>query len=90
MWDATTVLKNTHISDDFDTADWILDRNSPIMPKGVDASALDSNTNIDNNEHCDGEPHQVKQFDDEDDFRDIEFEDLVMSKGPQQILLLIL
>jgi len=37
------------------------------MPIGVDASASNTNTNINRNGHCDGGPHQVKQFDDEDE-----------------------
>jgi hypothetical protein len=54
------------------------------MPICVDASASNTNTNINRNGHCDGGPHQVKQFDDED-----ELGVLVMSKGPKQILQLI-
>ncbi|CAK9215781.1 unnamed protein product [Sphagnum troendelagicum] len=60
------------------------------MPKGVDASTSDSDTDTDNNEHYDGGPHQVKQIDDEEEFRDTKFEDLVMLEGPEQILQLIL
>jgi hypothetical protein len=41
-----------------------------------------SNINIDNSEHCDGRPRQVKQISDENEFKDIEFEDLVMLEGP--------
>jgi hypothetical protein len=37
------------------------------MPIGVDASASDSNTDINSNGHYDGGPCQVKQFDDEDE-----------------------
>jgi hypothetical protein len=57
------------------------------MPKSVNAYALDLNTDSDSS---DGGPHQVKQFDDKDEFRDTKFKDLVMSEGPQQILQLIL
>jgi hypothetical protein len=53
------------------------------MPKGVAVSASNSDIDIDSSEHCDGGPRQVKQFDDEDEFRDIEFEDLAMLEGPQ-------
>jgi hypothetical protein len=60
------------------------------MPKGVDAYALDLDIDTDSNEHCDERPRQVKQFDHEDEFKDTEFEDLVMSKKPQQVLQLIL
>jgi hypothetical protein len=42
MRDATIVLKNTHINDDFDIADWTPNQNNPFMPKGVDATASNS------------------------------------------------
>jgi len=60
------------------------------MPKGVDASASNLDIDMDSSEHCDERLRQVKRFDHEDEFRDTKFEDLVMSKGPQQILQLIL
>jgi len=40
-------------------------------------------SDVDNSEHCDGGPHQVKQINDENEFKDTNFEDLVMSEGPQ-------
>jgi hypothetical protein len=42
------------------------------MPKGVDAFVLDSNTNIDDNEHYDGKICQFEQIDDENELRDID------------------
>jgi hypothetical protein len=60
------------------------------MPKGVHASTSNSDIDTNNSEHCDERLRQVKQFDHEDEFKDTEFEDLVMSEGPQQILQLIL
>jgi len=51
-------------------------------------SNLDINT--DNNEHCDEGSHQVEQIGDKNELWGNEFEDLVMSKGPQQILQLVL
>jgi hypothetical protein len=86
----TTILKNTHINDDFDITNWILDQGSPIRTKGENAFTLDLDIGTDSNEHSDGELHQFEQIDDENEFRDIELEDLVKSKGPQQILQLIL
>ncbi len=62
MWDATIVLNNTHINDDSDIANWIPDQNSPIMPKGVDTSASNSNIDTNNIEHCDGKPRQVMKI----------------------------
>jgi hypothetical protein len=51
-------------------------------------SNLDIDT--DNSEHCDEGSHQVEQISDDNEFWGNEFEDLVMSKRPQQILQLIL
>jgi hypothetical protein len=60
------------------------------MTKGEDASTSDSNIGIDSNEHCDGEPRQFEQIDDENEFRDTKSEDLMMLERPKQILQLIL
>jgi hypothetical protein len=86
--DVTTILENTCINDDFDITNWIPNHSSPVMTKGEDAFASDTGT--DSNEHCDGEPCQFEQIDDENEFKDTELEDLVMTEGPQQILQLIL
>jgi len=82
MQNVTTIFENTHINDDFDITDWILNQYSPIMPKDVNAYASYSDINIDNKEHYDGKPHQFEQIDDDNEFRDIELEDLVMSDRP--------
>jgi hypothetical protein len=37
------------------------------MPKGVNASVSNSDIDTNNNEHYDGGPCQVKQFDDKDE-----------------------
>jgi len=49
---------------------------------------LVSNLDIDTNnyEDCDEGSHQVEQIGDENELWGNEFEDLVMSKGPQHIL----
>jgi hypothetical protein len=60
------------------------------MSKEVDVPVLDSNTNTDNSEHCDGGLQLVELISDENEFGDIELEDLVLPEGPQQILQLIL
>jgi hypothetical protein len=49
---------------------------------------LDSN--MDSSEHCDERSHEVEHIVDENEFWGTKFEDLVLSKGPQQILQLIL
>lgn len=60
------------------------------MTKGEDAFASYSDNGIDTSEHCDGELCQFEQINDENEFKDTELEDLVMSGGPQQIRQLIL
>ncbi len=52
MQDAITVLKNTHISDDSNIADWVPNQDSHVMPKGVAALTLDSNTNTNTTTYC--------------------------------------
>jgi predicted aspartyl protease len=54
MREATTVLQNTHISDDSDITNWIPNQGSLVRTKGENAFALDYNTNIDSSEHYDG------------------------------------
>ncbi len=74
--------KTQHISDGSNIANWISNQYNPIMPKGVNAFVLDLGIDIDSNEHCehcDGKSHQFEQIDDENEFRDIKLEDLVMS-----------
>jgi hypothetical protein len=90
MKDIITILENTCINDDSNITDWIPDQGSLVMSKGEDASISDLDTGIDSNEHCDGKPRQFEQIDDENEFKDIELEDLVMAKGSQLILQLIL
>jgi hypothetical protein len=74
MQETTTIWKNTHINDD---SDWIPDQDRAIMTKEGDASTSDSDTGTDGSEHCDSESNQLKQIDCEDEFRDIELEELV-------------
>ncbi|CAM6022832.1 unnamed protein product [Sphagnum balticum] len=84
------LLKNTHISDDYDITDLIPDQGSLVKSKGEDASNLDLDIGTDSSEHFDEEPLQFEQIDDENEFRDTKQGDLVRSEGLQQILQLIL
>ncbi len=77
MREATNVLKNTHIINDSNITNWIPDQSSPIKTKGEDAFASYSNTGTDSSEHYDGKPCQFEQIDDENEFRDTKFEDMV-------------
>ncbi|CAK9220311.1 unnamed protein product [Sphagnum troendelagicum] len=85
--EAMTILKKTHINDNFD---WMPDQDSAIMPEEDDTSTLVSGTGTDGSEHCEWDSHQLKQIDCEDEFKDTELEDLVKSEGLQEILQMIL
>jgi predicted aspartyl protease len=87
MQESTTIWKNTCTNDDFD---WIPDQDRAIMTKEDVVSTSDSDAGSDGNEHCDSESNKLKQIDCEDEFRDAELEELVKSKGPQEMLQLIL
>jgi hypothetical protein len=76
--EATTILKNTHINDNYA---WMPDQDSTIMPGADDAFTSESETGTDGNEHCEWDSHQSKQIDCEDEFKDTELEDLVESEG---------
>jgi len=60
------------------------------MTKEDAASTSDSDTGTDGSEHCDSMSNELKQIDCEDEFRDVELEELVRSEGLQEILQLIL
>ncbi len=60
------------------------------MTKENATSTLDSDAGTDGSEHCDSVSNQLKQIDYEDEFGDVELEELVSSEGPQEILQLIL
>jgi hypothetical protein len=60
------------------------------MTKEDDVSTSDSDTGTDGSGHYASKSNQLKQIECEDEFRDIELEDLVRSEGPQEILQLIL
>jgi len=54
------------------------------------ASTSDSDDDSDTSEYYDSESHQIEQIDSEDEFVDAEFEELVNSEGPQEMLRLML
>jgi hypothetical protein len=60
MRDVIILLENTHIGGDSNIIDLILDQYNPIMPKGVDVSTSNSNTDTDNSQHCAGGLLQVE------------------------------
>jgi len=90
MRDVATALESTHLSGNSDVAIRNPSLYDPIMPEHVDMHVSNSNNDTDDNEHCDEGLQVVEPNDDEYEFGNIELEDLVLSKGPQQILQLIL
>jgi len=60
------------------------------MTKEGGSSTSNSDTNTNDSEHYDLESNQLKQIDCEDEFGDTGMEELVKSKGPQEILQMIL
>jgi hypothetical protein len=87
MQDTTTIWKKTRDNGD---SDWMSDQGCAIVAKEGDSSTSDSDANTDDSEHCNLESNQLKQINCEDEFGDIEMEELVKSEGPQEILQLIL
>jgi len=53
-------------------------------------STSDSDDDSDTSEYYDSESHQIEQIDSEDEFVDTEFEELISSEGPQEMLRLML
>jgi hypothetical protein len=58
--------------------------------EGNDASTSDSNDDSATSEYYDSESNRLEQIDSEDEFMDTEFEELVSSEGPQEMLRLML
>jgi hypothetical protein len=61
-----------------------------VINEGNDASTSDSNDDSATNECYESESNRLEQIDSEDEFVDIEFEELVSSEGPQEMLRLML
>jgi hypothetical protein len=56
------------------------------MTKEDDVYTSDSDDDTDNNGYYDSKSNQLKQTDCEDEFADANFEELVNSEGPQEML----
>jgi hypothetical protein len=57
-----------------------------VIEGGDDASVSDSDDESDNDEFHDSESTPLEQSDSDDEFVDVEFEELINSEGPQGIL----
>jgi hypothetical protein len=82
----STTQKDAPAAQDDDAA---LDQVLESIQEGDGVSFSDSN-NDDNNEYHDSESNQFEQVESEDEFADAEFEELVSSEGPQEMLRLML
>ncbi len=86
MRDVTIALENTQITNGSNPSIKIPYQHNSIIRKGVDDHVSNSDIDTNNNEHSDEGFHQVEHIGDESEFWGTEFEDLVLLKGPQQIL----
>jgi len=68
----------------------VLDQDREAVNEEDDASTLDSDDDSDTSEYYDSESHPIEQIDSEDEFVDAEFEELVSSEGPREMLRLML
>jgi hypothetical protein len=62
------------------------DQDQEAVNEEDDASTSNSDDDSDTSEYYDSESHQIEQIDSEDEFVDAEFEELVSSEGPQEML----
>ncbi len=62
------------------------DQDREAVNKEDDASISDFDDDSDTSEYYDSKSHQIEQIDSEDEFVDAEFEELVSSEGPQEML----
>jgi len=85
--EASTTWKDTHIDRD---SDWMPEQGQTIVTKEDDVYTSDSDDDIDSNGYYDSESNQLKQIDCEDEFEDVDLEELVNSEGPQEMLRLML
>ncbi len=88
MQDVVVVLENTHLDGDSEVAMGNPSLSDPIMAGQMDAMVLDSD--LDTEDDCDGGSQLVEPNDDGPEFGNTELENLMLLKGPQQILQLIL
>jgi hypothetical protein len=85
--EASTSWKDAHVDQE---GDGVPDQDREIVDEGGAASISDSDDESDNGEYYDSESNRLKQIDSEDEFVDAEFEELVSSEGPQEMLRLML
>jgi hypothetical protein len=87
MQESATIWQSTSTSDN---PDWETDQDRAIVIKDDAATTSDFDIGTDGNEHGESVSNPLRQIDHEDEFGDNELEKLVTSKGPPEILQLIL
>jgi hypothetical protein len=85
--EVSTTWKDTRADQDGDA---VPDQDREAVNEGDNASTSDSDDDSDTSEYYDSESNRLKQIDLEDEFVDAEFEELVSSEGPQEMLRLML
>jgi hypothetical protein len=87
MRESTTIWQSASTGDN---PEWVSDQDRTMVTKEDTASSLDFDTGTNGSEHGDVVSSPVKQVDYEDEFEEGELEKLVRSRGPPEILQLIL
>ncbi len=85
--EASTTWKDARADQDGDV---VPNHDREAINEGDDASTSDSDDDSDTSEYYDSESNRLEQIDSEDEFVDAEFEELVSSEGPQEMLRLML
>ncbi len=85
--ETSTTWKDVRTDQDGDIVPY---QDREAVNEGDNASTSDSNDDSDTSEYYDSESNRIEQIDSEDEFMAAEFEELVSSKGPQEMLRLML
>jgi hypothetical protein len=85
--EAPTTWKDARADQGSDT---VPDQDRKVVNEGDDASTSNSDDGSDASEYYDSESNRLEQIDSEDEFVDAEFEELVSSEGPREMLRLML
>jgi hypothetical protein len=85
--EASTTWKDARADQDGDA---VPDQDREVVNEGDNASTLYFVDDSDTSEYYDSESNRLEQINSEDEFVDVEFEELVSSEGPQEMLRLML
>jgi len=85
--EASTTWKDAHADQEGDV---VPDQDRETIEEGDDTSVSNSDDESDGGEYYNSESNRLEQIDSEDEFVDVEFEELVSSEGPKEMLRLML